>query len=488
MIRPGFAKLARWPVLTGLVLATALLGACSQRPVTMPAPQPAQIRVTPLPAQTPALSGEPVHERAFRSDTPAPGLSRYRLARERPGPAVMQLVLDSGKHEAGPGRTRQIFLLNETGPAGTLRRWREQLAALGLQASVRTGAHSTELELRGSDEQLPTMQSLLGQWLRPPVWQDDDARQTDLDIALQQRLQTLSGNAHQRLWSRLAYGAGHPYNLEAADNDQSAAELHADWLRAAGQARLLLLVSAAPAALEQLPPPDWPAADQSAKPARALTPVALPPAPARLTLHLLHAARSPQVSIRLGDVWLLPADASEALTEQRLLDASATLLGGGIGGRLWADLREVQGLAYSLGASAIETPLVHGLSLQASGAPEKTAALLQGLLSHRELLKTAVAEPLELDIIRAQQDGERARRLDDSDTQLDFLSQLWLRGQSHADLAAADARLATLSATDLQAFARQRLAAQPVIVIRGDADQLRAGLREHFPDAELIEH
>lgn len=470
-------------------LVPALLGvlaACSQQPVHMLAPQAAQIRVTPLPAQTPAVSAQPVREREFRSDAPATGVSRYLLPRERPGPAIMQLLIDSGSHEAGPARTRQIFLLNETGPAGTLRRWREQLAALGLEASVRASQHSTELELRGSDEQLAAMQTLLGQWLRPPRWQDDDARQTDLDIALQKRLQNLSGNAHQRLWSRLAYGARHPYNREAADNDQDAAGLHADWLTAVDTAGLLLLVSAAPDALDQLPPADWLRSTKAPTSTQAPTP--LPAPPAHLTIHLLDAAGAPQVNIRLGDVWLPPADASAALIEQRLLDASATLLGSGIGGRLWADLREVQGLAYSLGASSIQTPLIHGLSLQASGAPEKTAALLHGLLSHRELLKTATANALELDIIRAQQDGERARRLDDSDTELDFLGQLWRHGHSFADLAAADARLATLTATDLQTFAGQRLGAQPVIVIRGDADQLRAGLRAHFPAAELIEH
>ncbi|MBL3686550.1 insulinase family protein [Leucobacter zeae] len=151
-----------------------------------------------------------------------------------------------------------------------------------------------------------------------------------------------------------------------------------------------------------------------------------------------------------------------------------SVLGGGMSSRLFQEIREKRGLAYtaySFGASYSDAGL---FGMYAGSAPEKAAEVVD--LSRLELQRIAdggITEE-EHEMALGQIAGSSALALEDSDTRMGRLARAELGSGELYDLDASLERFAAVTAEEIRAVAAE-LAARPTTVVAvGDAT--RSGL------------
>lgn len=154
-----------------------------------------------------------------------------------------------------------------------------------------------------------------------------------------------------------------------------------------------------------------------------------------------------------------------------------SVLGGGMSSRLFQEIREKRGLAYtaySFGASYSDSGL---FAMYAGTAPEKAADVIE--LSRVELRKLADTEISADDLERAlgQIAGSTALALEDSDTRMGRLARAELGSGELFDLDTSLERFAAVTPADIREVAGI-LAARPLTVVAvGDAS--RSSLSAH---------
>jgi len=92
--------------------------------------------------------------------------------------------------------------------------------------------------------------------------------------------------------------------------------------------------------------------------------------------------------------------------DKTVLDMIATLLGGGPSSRLFADLREQKGLAYSVSAHQVEGRYRSPFFIQTSVAHEKVAQTIIGIKNHIDYLCRNQMDERELEQLKQQMTGE----------------------------------------------------------------------------------
>ncbi len=121
-------------------------------------------------------------------------------------------------------------------------------------------------------------------------------------------------------------------------------------------------------------------------------PTPLPPR--SLEIHVVDRPGSQQSEVHVG--LLGPARHSEDWVE---LEVANQLLGGGVAGRLFLDVREKRSLAYRTGSAVQE--LAHGpvsIFLSAGTRTERAPEALSALLEHIDRLRTEAASPVETEL------------------------------------------------------------------------------------------
>lgn len=150
------------------------------------------------------------------------------------------------------------------------------------------------------------------------------------------------------------------------------------------------------------------------------------------------------------------------------------VLGGGMSSRLFQEIREKRGLAYtaySFGASYSDAGL---FGMYAGSAPEKAAEVIE--LSEAELRKVADAGITEEEHERAlgQIAGSSALALEDSDTRMGRLARAELGTGELFDLDVSLERFAAVTADDIREVAATLAERPQTVVAVGDTD--RSGL------------
>lgn len=267
------------------------------------------------------------------------------------------------------------------------------------------------------------------------------------------------------------YPAGHPLAPRSLDEQlaQARALSLADATRCvadfAGRGRLRLGVSG-----------DFSVADVQAIAARlaALAPAKVPyarvrdlPPPANVdTAHIEVSMPEKPNALVAGTTFLPIADDSPDFPALRI---AVKILGGDADSRVWARLRERDGLAYAAGVSLYGATFEprSRLLIQASAASDKAAAALQGL---REEVARALKDGF------SEQEVERAKRnwLQERKTSLRqeksfaaMLAQGLYAGRDYAWLARYDADIGRLSAAQVTAALRKYLGQAPIVWLVG---------------------
>lgn len=197
------------------------------------------------------------------------------------------------------------------------------------------------------------------------------------------------------------------------------------------------------------------------------------------TIHLVDRPGAPQVEFLVG----FSTPTRDGATRVAL-ESLASLLGGNVGGRLFRDLRERQGLAYIIDAAQASTGR---FVVTTRSRPERVAALLLGIEAHLRALSEIPISDCEAEMLRDRMLGEYAIVLDEPDALRALLREEIAPRTAHTahaalpDLAARLARLAMLDVEKLREVASRRLRGAPTVVLVGDADRLERSLGEALP-------
>ncbi len=258
---------------------------------------------------------------------------------------------------------------------------------------------------------------------------------------------------------------GNPETILAANRDDVDRHYHHRYdpstlvITAAGAVDHDRLVALALAALDASHEERW-RTDVSRVPVRRATSAAPAVAPANVNQRVVKVDRpSEQINLLLGTRGLPIGD-----PRRFAFGIMNSVLGGGMSSRLFQEIREKRGLAYtaySFGASYTDAGL---FGIYAGSAPEKTAAVLE--VSKTELARMASEGITEEEFQRSlgQIAGSSALALEDSDTRMGRLARAELGTGELYDLDASLERFEAVTAEEITAVA-STLAESPLTVV-----------------------
>ncbi len=493
-----------------LATAAAIVAACASFS-RLPAPElaPAQVPVlqplshAPEAVPLPPLTLPPHHSETFRN-----GISLTYLPSTRAPYVFVQLAVDAGRLLHGSDADVVAEWLRQRGHDASTASWNQRWRAIGGVLSVQSGPH----RLLFSVEVLP-VHADAAQELLQTMWQQ--ARFADADmladvqrsLRVQQHQNDLAGGDIDRLWQQLAYGTEHPYGVSALSREAlqtvTLASLTAKWPSMQRERQRWLLAGTIDEAglhtvrqrLQQLPNSEptarWRASPVS-PPANTFvssttaddsTALSRLDQASPLSVHLLHQRGAAQVNVRVGFALPLPDNRTRWSCV-----AVAELLGRSFSGRVFADLRERRGLSYDAGGGCLTAPFASEFVLDGASRPEQAVAFLHGLLGHLALLQQQAIAADEWQAVIDELRGQTVLQLETARQRARSENGQELLGGNWHSLAERDAFWRQLSAVDASTFARDWLNGNPVIVLRGDADQLAPVLRQVWPAAVLVRH
>jgi zinc protease len=212
----------------------------------------------------------------------------------------------------------------------------------------------------------------------------------------------------------------------------------------------------------------------------AVPAVELPPG---LAIYLVDRPKSPQSEVVLASFG--PPRKSDVYP---VLKVANQVLGGGVAGRLFQDVREQRSLAYSTYSSVDE--VVNGpepLLLRAGTQTAKTGLALQALIEHAGKIAATPITAAELDSARRYLTDVFLLRTETVGALGAMASSLWLHGLPNQYFETYREQVRQADVTQVQAVAGQYYApTRSIAVVAGDAERLAEPL-SHFGEVTVID-
>lgn len=395
------------------------------------------------------------------------------------------LTFDAGYAADAPGKrglqNMVVQMLDEGTPTRSSQQIAEEKERLGAVLSAGGSADRTTVTLSALSANLSPSLALMSDIVRNPAFDPAEVERvrTQLVTAVQQA-KSSPNNMAQREYMRQMFGASHPYGTTPIGDEDAIKAFSRDDLLAFQQQWLrpdkaeFFVVSDRPigevqAALEQAFG-NW---QSPAVVAGAKTFGALPPRAASPRIVFVNRPGSPQSVIFGGE--MTPLDPRADLTPSL---AGSDVFGSGTFSRIWTDLRETKGWAYSPYSLTVMRQNAVPYLIQASVQADRTGdsiATLMGLL--KELLGPKKVTPDELKISVASATGELPGQFQTSDAVLAGMmsNALYGRPDNYYETVADKYRALTPATVD-QALANMLDPNALVFVVVGDATTVKPQL------------
>lgn len=503
-LRAGAALLACWGATALTSCKPAASPAAAEQPTEAAATPPAateeseyQGTVAPELREKPPESG-PAPEWRFpqiHHSELANGLDVHVIQRQSLPIVELRLVVLSGQGTDGnkPGRAVVAGELLKAGGTGKLssRQTLDKIESLGSSLHILTDKDTTRLSLAVTRDHFEEALDLLAQVAQKPAFDAGEFKKLktrEMDRVASAAKASASWSASMVLYRELFQlpTATHPYAAYDATSEQIAKLSLWDcqsWHRSHFTPKNALLMVAGDVTAEQVSG----AAKQSfggwkgkAPPKPSFT---TPPPPDETKIHLVHRESSPQAEIRVAVLGPERTSADWAATK-----VADQVLGGGVAGRLFNDVREKRSLAYST-YSSIRT-VANGPSpiiLSAGTQTAKAGQSLQALLEHLELISAQAATPTETAIATRYLSDVFLLQMETAGAVADLAIGLSLHGlpDDYYDKYRAEVRQTTAEAA-LAAARKYFVPKHAVVVVAGDADRLATPL-SHFGEVHVID-
>jgi predicted Zn-dependent peptidase len=148
-----------------------------------------------------------------------------------------------------------------------------------------------------------------------------------------------------------------------------------------------------------------------------------------------------------------------------------SILGGGMSSRLFQEIREKRGLAYSVYSFAASYSDTGVFGLYGACSPAKARQVADLMLAELRLLASDGVTPEELDRANGQLSGASALALEDSDTRMSRLGRAEITLGEFQDLDESLRRLALVTADDVQALAADLVSRPLSLAVVGAVDE-----------------
>ncbi|MCW4386752.1 insulinase family protein [Salinibacterium sp. SYSU T00001] len=182
------------------------------------------------------------------------------------------------------------------------------------------------------------------------------------------------------------------------------------------------------------------------------------------------ARPSEQVNLYLGVPGLAAAD-----ERRNVLSVLSSVLGGGMSSRLFQEVRERRGLAYSVHSFASSYSDAGVLGMYAACSPGRARSVAELMLAEfRAIARDGVTQE-ELRRALGQLGGASALALEDSDTRMSRLGRAEITTGEFIDLDEALSRLARVTTADVAALASQLAEGPLTVTAVGRVDESLAG-------------
>jgi zinc protease len=374
-----------------------------------------------------------------------------------------------------------VSLLEEGTATRTSQQIAEEQERLGANLNASGTADRSIVSLSALSANLAPSLALMADIVRNPAFNTAEVERVRSQLVTQvQQAKTSPNTMGQREYMRRIFGENHPYGTTALGDDQALNSLTREDLLAFQRAWLrpdtaeLFVVSDRPleevkAALEQAFG-SWtaPAAPAGQK---AFGPLPQPVASPRIVL--IDRPGSPQSVIFGGQ--MTPLDPKADLTANL---AGSDVIGGGTFSRIFLDLREAKGWAYSPYSTAVMREKAVPYLIQAAVQADRTGDSVAALMGHvKDLLakKKVTSDELKLSVASAV--GELPGQFETSDAVLAAMQSnaLYGRPDNYYELLADRYRGLTTAQVD-QALAGMLNPNALLFVVVGDAAKVRPQL------------
>ncbi len=455
-------------------------------------------RASNLPAAEPDWDLAEKHERV---------ISKLKLSNGKQPITVMQIK--SGRDDAWElklaGINPEIPISDADVLAGAFRRQATSMLIKRQNECVESltpsaGYHSIAIDMRCFTP-ADTDVAKLGEF-----WRKDFADKLDIgtirrNLKLSRRIQAVTGRDISRVFEERLLGEHHPYLSVEQDRAfsenltrnklrqlQSATASRLDWyllIKAPHRLSKVRLTELARKVTGQM--------NLGQEASKTINLADIKPRRQSRTVYFINAPDSKDIKVRVGIRFPQYFVNGKPVTEdddgwrnQQLsrfaCDTLSAILGRGSYGRLFYDLRETRGLTYGAYAYCRNQALVRAMVLSGSASQEHSGAFLEGMLRHINLLKQQAPREAEVNAVRLYFLGQELINEDQDDGM--GVYQLLEPGRETAKLQ----RLHWLRKAmpdELQNLANQYLSAEPLVVIRGDADVIADDLKQKLPDWDI---
>jgi zinc protease len=500
-----FGRIRLGKALSGLSILV-MLGASScsgVAPVPPPAPAQPPLSASAAPSAPPAPSRESPPEAGPATPEPFPLVRRDRLPNGLelelvPNHALpivqLRLVLRSGYSRDGakPGLARMTAHMLKDGGAGSMtsRQLIDRIESLGTELEERTGPDSTVLSLAVTASHSAEALDLLSTVARSPRWDAAEfrkLRQREAERAADLARSSGSWLARMALFRSLyrARTGRHPYAAPDATADEVRRIALGDCREfyrlnfVPKNARLVVAGDVDPDRFRSVVDRALGAwQGPSAAPVDDTDELAVD----QLTLVLVNRPKSTQSDILAGA--LGPARSDASWTK---LAVANQVLGGGVSGRLFLDVREQQSLAYATNSTLEE--FGHGaapLLLYAGTQTAKTGLTVQALLGHVARMAEAPSAR-EVEMARRYLADVFAVRMATIGNVADMVVNLGVLGLPHDYYDVYRRELGAVGASDVAPVAgRYYRPGHLVVAVAGDAARLGPVLA-HFGQVTVLD-
>jgi len=452
-------------------------------PAAPPPPEPQALLEPPPPGIAPAAPFPAIVHHELGN-----GLELRVVERHVHAIAQVTLVVRSGTATDGekPGLAAVTGDLLKDGGAGGLspKKLVERAEALGASLEVRTDRDSTRISLGVTSGDFEAALEILGMVALAPTMQEAEfaklkVRETD---RLKSAARGSAGWAAAMLLYRELYDlptAIHPYSRYDAEPADIAKLTLADcraWHRAhfvPSNASLVVAGDVTPDRVHRAATKVFGAWKGEPAPTPAFT---RPMTPNARQVYLADRPGSAQSQIYVGILGV-----ERKSPEWPALSAANQVLGGGVSGRLFLDVREKRSLAYGTGSSISEVAVgPTALVLNAATQTPKATEAVRALLEHLDEIGSKAPTRAELDSATRFLADSFVFRLETVGSVADLTASLWVNGlpDDYYD----DYRKA-LRELDVAAVsgATSHYRSTPVIAVAGDAAVLGPELAEFGP-------
>lgn len=445
------------------------------------------------PAPPPPTAPKPVNFPEVPSFQLSNGLSVYLIENHEVPLVSAELVIRCGTMDDRYLASFTASMLGEGTRSRTKAKLDEAIEFVGGSLGASAGLHVSTVNARSLKQDLKLAMLLMADEVQNPVFPPAALGKLKQNAKASLRISRSQADMlADTLFEDVIYPNGHPYGRPlATDAEINAITLEDirgfhDTFYRANNGFLLLSGDITPGEAKPLVERafgSWPAAELSSLPPNPLNPFTRYELPRDLRVHLVDRPDSTQATIRVGNL-ALPRNHEDWAA----LQVANEILGGGPNARLLQDIREERSLTYAI-YSHVSRGQAPGVFVIETETRTPTAGeMLAAIFEHIGRLRTEDMPRQEFEAVVRKIVGAFPVEVETADQVVDRVREQLVYGLPKTYWNNYRAEITQVELSEVRNAALRYIHAVPVVVVVGNAAEIRPQVRRALPTAKVIEY